>query len=120
MAIINSISIENLKNIKTCEDFANAFINHIIVESQGFSEVRVIFDIYLDISLKSTTRNDRTNDTKIQNEVNDCTIIKHLKTSNFVPHTQTKKDLTAHLSQKLETALTKANISNVISYQTNA
>ena len=66
MAIVNSISIENSKFIKTCEDFANVFTNQIIDESQRFSEIRVIFDLYLDISLKAKTRNDKTNSTQIQ------------------------------------------------------
>ena len=79
IAIFNSISIENLNNIKTCEDFVKAFTNQIIVESQGFSKVREIFDIYLDIFLKSTTRTVRTNDTQIQNKVYDSIINKHLK-----------------------------------------
>ena len=48
MAIVNSISNENSKYIKTCEDFANVFTNQIIDESQRFSEIRVIFDLYLD------------------------------------------------------------------------
>ena len=37
MAIVNSISIENLKFIKTFEDFANLFTNQVIDESQQFS-----------------------------------------------------------------------------------
>ena len=66
MAIVNSISIENSKFIKTSDDFANVFTNQIIDESQRFSEIRVIFDLYLDISLKAKTRNDKTNSTQIQ------------------------------------------------------
>ena len=56
MAIVNSISIENSKYIKTCEDFANVFTNQVTDESQRFSKIRVIFDFYLDISLKSKQR----------------------------------------------------------------
>ena len=52
MAIVNSISVENSKFIKSCEDFANVFTNQIIEESQRFSEIRIIFDLYLDISFK--------------------------------------------------------------------
>ena len=52
MVIISSISIENSKNMKPCEDFANVFTNQIIDESQRFSEIRVIFDLCLDVSLK--------------------------------------------------------------------
>ena len=116
MGIVNSISNENSKYIKTCEDFENIFTNQIIDESQRFSEIRVIFDLYLDISLK-VKRNDRTNSTQIQYKVDDSTIIKHLKTSGFFSHIKTKQDMTACLSQKLETASTKTNISYVISYK---
>ena len=117
MAIVNSISIENSKFIKTCEDFANVFTNQIIDESKQFSEIRVIFDLYLDMFLKAKTRNDRTNSTQIQYQVDDSTIIKHLKTSEFLSHIKTKQDMTVYLSKKLETALTKTNISYVISYK---
>ena len=117
MAIVNSISIENSKFLKTCEDFANVFVNQIIDESQRFSETRVIFDLYFETSLKSKTRNDRTNSAKIQYKVDDSAIIKHLKTSEFLSHIKTKQNMTVYLSQKLETALTKTNISCVINYK---
>ena len=102
MAIINSISIENLKNTKTCEDFANAFTIQVIVESQGFPEVRVIFDIYLWISLKFKTKNERTNMTQIQYKVDHSTIITHLKMFDFDSHIQTKQNLTVFLAKILK------------------
>ena len=77
MAIVKSISIENPKFIKTCEDFVNVFTNQIIDESQQFSEIRVIFDLYVNIFLKAKTRNGRTNSTQIQYEVDDSAIVKH-------------------------------------------
>ena len=95
MAIVNLISIENSKFIRTCEDFANVFTNQIIDESQWFSEIRVIFDLYLDISLKAKTRNDRTNSSQIKYKLDDSTSIKHLKTSEFLSHIKTKQDMTA-------------------------
>ena len=111
MEIVKSISIENSKNIKTCEDFASVFTNQITDELQRFSEIRVILNLYLDISLKSKTRDDRINSTQFQNRVDGSTINKHLKTSEFLSHIKTKQDLTVCLSQKLENALTKTNIS---------
>ena len=41
----------------------------------------------------------------------DSTIIKHLKLSEFLSHIKTKQDMAVCLSKKLETALTKTNIS---------
>ena len=56
MGIVNSISNENSKYVKTCEDFVNVFTNQIIDESQRFSEIRIIFDFYLHTSLKSKNK----------------------------------------------------------------
>ena len=69
------------------------------------------FRSLLDISLKVKTSNDRTNSTQIQYKVDDSTIIKHLKTSEFLSHIKAKQDMTVYLSKKLKTALTKTNIS---------
>ena len=71
------------------------FTNQIIDESHRFSEIRVIFDLYLDISLKAKTRNDRTNSSQIQYKLDDSTIIKHLKISEFLSYIKTKQDMTA-------------------------
>ena len=89
MGIVNSISNENSKYIKTCEDFENVFTNQILDESQRFSEIRLIFIFYLHTSLKSKTRYDRTNGTQILYKVDDSTIIEHLKTSKFRSHIMT-------------------------------
>ena len=56
MGIVNSISNENSKYVKTCEDFINVFTNQIIDESQRFSEIRLIFDFHLHTSLKSKNK----------------------------------------------------------------
>ena len=42
--------------IKTCRDFPNLFSKIIPKESQGFLEVRVLFDSYYELSSKSKTR----------------------------------------------------------------
>ena len=83
--------------------------DQVIVELQVFSEVQVIFAIYLDICLKWKTRNDRTSGTQIQYKVDDSTIIKRLKTSDLVSHIPIFPIL------KPKTFLTKANISFVLS-----
>ena len=47
MAVINRIAIQEQKGIiKTCQDFAYVFSKAIVKESQGFPEVRVLFDRY--------------------------------------------------------------------------
>ena len=45
MAVVNRIDIQEQKGtIKTCQDFADVFSKVILKESQGFLEVRVLFD----------------------------------------------------------------------------
>ena len=89
--------------------------HQLIVQLQEFSEFWAIFAIYSDKSLKSKTRNNRTNDTQIQYQVDDSIIIKQLKRSDFVFHTQSKPNVTAYLGQKPETATANAKIPYVIS-----
>ena len=57
MAVVNRIDIQKQKGIiKTCRDFADVFSKIILKESKGFPEVRVLFDRYDELSLKSKTR----------------------------------------------------------------
>ena len=61
MAVVNRIDIQKQKGIiKTSRDFADVFSKIILEKSQGFPEVRVLFDRYDELSLKSKTREDRT------------------------------------------------------------
>ena len=47
MAVANTIDIQEHKGfIKSCQDFADEFSKIILKESQGFPEVRVLFDRY--------------------------------------------------------------------------
>ena len=47
MAVVNRIDIHEQKGIiKTCQDFGDVFSKIILKESQGFPEVRVLFERY--------------------------------------------------------------------------
>ena len=58
MALVNAI--KKTSDIRTCDDFANAFINLLIKSSTGYEEVHLVFDRYLENSLKQHMRNKRT------------------------------------------------------------
>ena len=45
--------------IKTGDDLAKKFINHIDIRSQNASTVMIVVDTYRDVPLMSATRNDR-------------------------------------------------------------
>ena len=104
MAIVNLIDTKKQK-IKTCLEFAHAFVNIIIKESQGFSEVRVIFDRYVASSLKSYTGTTRRTGDPIQYKIHGKSKIGHLETKEFLANKETKNDLTQYLAEKLVTAL---------------
>ena len=79
MAVVNRIDIQEQKGIiKTCQDFADVFSNIFLKESQGFSEVRVLFDRYDELSLNSKTREDCTSRIQIQYKIQDVTNIENI------------------------------------------
>ena len=100
MAVVNKIDIKKLK-LRSCKEFASAFVQKVKKESQGFDEVRVIFDRYIEESLKSGTRTIRTGSETICYKISDDTIIQHLTTKQFLSDIKTKQELTKYLSKKL-------------------
>ena len=70
MAVVHRINIKKAK-IKNCRDFATTFTDIIFSESDGFDEIRIIFDRYDKKSLKSQTRSKRTHGVLVQYRVRD-------------------------------------------------
>ena len=80
--------------------FAEKFVEIIATMSTGYDGIRVAFDQYLPGSLKERTRAQRTSKTTaVHYHVNDDTKTGNLKM--FLPHINTKSELTKYLSQKL-------------------
>ena len=50
MAIVNKLKLT--KDTKTCKDLKNLFLERILMDSQGFSEIRLVFDKYVESLLK--------------------------------------------------------------------
>lgn len=57
MAVVNQV---DFKGLQSCKDFAVAFTRKIQHMASAYTEVRLIFDRYIEKSLKSRTRNNRT------------------------------------------------------------
>ena len=77
------------------------FSKIILKESQEYAEVRVLFDRYDGLSLKSKTTEDRTSGIQIQYKIEDDTNIKNITSEKFLFHINTKRDLTKYLSCKI-------------------
>ena len=50
MALVNKIPMN--RDIKTCYDFKVSFSNRLIQDGKGYSEVHLVFDRYVNSSLK--------------------------------------------------------------------
>ena len=120
MAVVNRIDIQKQKRIiKTCRDFADVFSNIILKETQGFSEVRVLFDRYDELSLKSKTREDRTFGRQIQYKIGDDTNIESITSEKFLSQFNTKRNLTKYLSCKIAPVLSVAAKRYVVAYRSH-
>ena len=117
MAIAHKVNIKK-SNIKLCEHYADKYTNIVLSECRGYAEVRVIFYRYIKSSLKSKTRDSRTNGVQIQYKVADDTQISALDTHQFLSHIDTKHELTIYLANKLKLALDETEINYVIVYDT--
>ena len=69
------------------------FSKIVLKENKGFSEVRVLFDRYDELSLKSKTREGRTSGVQIQYKVEDETNIENITPEIFLSLVNTKRDL---------------------------
>ena len=69
------------------------FSKIILKENKGFSEVRVLFDRYDELSLKSKTREGSTSGVQIQYKVEDETNIENITPEIFLSLVNTKRDL---------------------------
>ena len=69
------------------------FSKIVLKENKGFSEVRVLFDRYDELSLKSKTREGRTSGVQIQYKVEDETNIENITPEIFLSFVNTKRDL---------------------------
>ena len=58
MALVNQLN--KTIEIKTCQDLANRFVRNVMHASEGYGEVRMVFDRYQEKSLKDLTRQKRT------------------------------------------------------------
>ena len=100
MALVNTVQKKDENAMKTCKDFADAFLRKLGKESEGFSEVRLLFDRYLAGSLKEKTRETRTAGKEIKYRVSDTTNIANVPLKQFLSHIDTKAELTTYLSDK--------------------
>lgn len=99
MRLVNEIT--KTGRLNTAHDFALEFVRRLQRLTEKFSEVRLLFDEYVENSLKNATRIKRnvTKKLPIHFHVNDSTPIRNVK--QFLAHWKTKKELTKYLGDKV-------------------
>src|SRR6218665_3292932 len=88
--------------IVTVKDLSECFNNRLMSLTRDYDEIILVFDTYIDYSLKSATRDKRRQGrAPIQYQVRDDTNIKHIPTNRFLSHDKTRADLTNYLAAKI-------------------
>ena len=98
MALVNAIP--KTERIKTCTDVAQAFHDQLSNMADEYDEVRLVFDRYINSSLKEQMRRKRTKGKSTYYHVKDTTLLKNIFLKDFLSYIKTKAELTAYLAAK--------------------
>ncbi|XP_057308922.1 uncharacterized protein LOC130647177 [Hydractinia symbiolongicarpus] len=116
MAVVNQTP--KTPAVKTCKDFASAFTERVLQISRGCDEIRLVFDRYIENSLKARTRKHRTSGNEVRYKVSDNTNISSISLKQFLSHIDTKQALTIYLAKKVMEALSSLHIRYIVTYDT--
>ena len=105
MAVANRINIKKSK-LKSCSDYASAFVNIIKREARDFHEIRVVlWQIHQQLTESNYVEVNELTVYRCATKFLMKTIIGHLSTKQFLSDIETKNDLTSYLGQKLALAI---------------
>ena len=112
VAIIDGMAVlHKLKKppaVKNMRELADHFIQAVQAMSRDFEEVHLVFDVYKDQSLKSSTRDRRRGSGKeIAYKVADQTQVSNVTMQRLLSSSQTKQDLTEYLCTKAVSAFSQ-------------
>ena len=93
MAPVNAIP--KTERIMTCKDFAQVFLDQLSNMADEYDEVRLVFDRYINSSLKEQMRRKRTKGKSTYYHVKDTTLIQNISLNDFLSNIKTKAELTA-------------------------
>ena len=104
MAIVTKIQIEKSHNkISSVQDFADNFVKRVEAETSGSKRVLLVFDRYdFPMSLKSLTREQRTEGQQVHFKLTTNTEIGKIKTKMLLSYTKTKVTFTQILTETTE------------------
>lgn len=89
-------------HVNTCAKLADQFISVICKRGKGAHELRVLFDRYLETSLKDQTRAKRAKcSTPVLFHISDAMDLRYINMKQLLSHKDTKNQLTLYLKEKL-------------------
>ena len=95
MALVNAIP--KTERIKTCKYFEQFFLDQLSNMAGDYDEVRLVFDRYINSSLKEQMRRKRTKGKSTYYHVKDITLIQNISRKDFLSNIKTKAELTTYL-----------------------
>ena len=114
MAVLNKLKL--VSGIRNCLQLAEQFLK--MVMSEPSDEIRVVFDRYIEDSLKKTTRNKRQGklNTSTQYEIKEDTNLEKTNITKLLSRNQTKHQLTLFLERFLARKLREINVKFAVSF----
>jgi hypothetical protein len=114
MAVVQSMKTSGLTKI---HHLKTAFVKRIRHLTKGYGQGRVIFDQYLEVSLKNKTRAKRAQKTSsLEFVVHDEMNIAKVSLKEFLANSKTKSQLTELLAQALLETFKESKLERVVSY----
>ena len=113
MSVVKAVT--KTEQMKTCQNFADAFLQIICNMTAEYDEVRLVFDRYIKTSLEEQMRAKRTKGKSTYYHVKDSTLIQHISLKDFLSDIRTQGELTEYLAdgctsqQELEQQVEKTN-----------
>ena len=96
MSVVNAVT--KTEQMKTCQNFADAFLQIICNMTAEYDEVRLVFDRYIKTSLEEQMKAKRTKGNSTYYHVKDSTLIQHISLKDFLSDIRTQGELTEYLA----------------------
>ena len=111
MALLNKIQIT--PQIKTCGKIKTAFKNRLLQEASEFDDILLVFHRYLNCCLTEQCREKCTSVRQIKYIIKDSTPLEGITLKDFLPHIETKSDLTTYHTECCVKELKKKQIKSL-------
>ena len=118
MALVNKLVLT--RDVETCKDLKILFAEKLLMETDGAPGIRLVFDRYIESSLKERTREKRTAGKSTRYIIIDSTSVVGVPLKQLLSDIQTKQDITVYFAEHIISILQNMGKSFVIVYETKS